>query len=79
MVSAMTGLVVMVNVAEVAFAATVTLPGTWATVALLLDRMTTTPPACAGLVRVTVPEEDVPPCSVVGVRLSEATFTADDP
>lgn len=40
-----TGLVVMVKVAVVALAATVTLAGAWAAAVLLLDRVTMAPPA----------------------------------
>ena len=50
-----TGLVVTVNVAVVALAATVTLAGTWAAPVLLLESVTTAPPAGAGALRVTVP------------------------
>ena len=66
-----TGLVVTVNVAEVAFAATVTLAGTLATAAFLLDKVTTDPPAGAGPSRVTVPLEEVPPITEVGLKLTE--------
>jgi|SRR5664279_94440 hypothetical protein len=43
-VLAATGLVVTVKVAVVAFAATVTVAGTWAAAGLLLDKATTMPP-----------------------------------
>lgn len=46
-------------------AATVTVAGTCAA-GLLLDRVTTAPPAGASLVRVTVPIEEVPPVTDVG-------------
>lgn len=62
-----TPLVVTVNVAEVAFAATVTLAGTLAAAVLLLDRLTTAPPAGAGPVNITVPVEDVPPITDEGL------------
>ena len=50
-----TDMVVTVNVALVAPAGTVTLPGTVATAVLLLERVTVAPPPGAALVRVTVP------------------------
>ena len=65
------GLVVTVNVAVVAFAGTVTLPGTCAMEVLLLDKVTTAPPAGAGLVRVTVPVEVLPPVTEVGFMAKE--------
>jgi len=65
-----TVVVVTLKVALVAFAATVTLPGTCAA-ALLLDNATTAPPAGAGPVRVTVPVEDEPPVTDVGFKLRE--------
>ena len=64
-----TGLVVMVNVAEVAPAATVTLPGTCAAAVLLLDRLTTAPPAGAGPVNLTVPVDEIPPATEAGLRV----------
>ena len=71
-----TGLVVVVNVTVVAPAATVTLAGTWAAAVLLLVSVTTAPPTGAGPFRVTVPVEDTPPRTEVGLRptvLSAAT------
>ena len=65
-----TGLVVTVNVAVVEFAATVTLAGTWAAAVLLLDSVTTAPPDGAGPFNVTVPVEEVPPITEVGLRLT---------
>ena len=65
-----TGLVVMVNVAVVAPAATVTLAGTCAAVGLLLDRLTTAPPAGAAAVNVTVPVDEVPPTTEVGFTVT---------
>lgn len=70
-----TGLVVTVKVAVVAFAATVTLAGTWAA-NLLLDRVTTAPPDGAGPFKVTVPAEDVPPITDVGLRVTELSVAA---
>lgn len=57
--------VVTVNVAVVAFAATVTLAGTCAA-ALLLDNVTTAPPAGAAELNVTVPVDGLPPVTLVG-------------
>jgi hypothetical protein len=71
-----TGLVVTVKVAVVAFAATVTLDGTLAAVVLLLDRVTTAPPAGAGPFNVTVPVDGVPPTTDVGLRLTELSVAA---
>ena len=69
-VLAATGLVVTVNVAVVAPAATVTLPGTCAAAVLLLDKVTTAPPAGAAPLSLTVPVDDVPPFTEVGARLT---------
>ena len=65
-----TGLVDTVNVAVVAPAATVTLPGTWAAAVLLLESITRAPPAGAGPFSVTVPVEETPPSTDVGFRLT---------
>ena len=73
-----TPLVVMVNVAVVAPAATGTLPGTWAAM-LLLDRVTTAPPVGAAPVRVTVPLEELPPVTLDGLRDTEPSTTAGEP
>ena len=70
-VEAATALVVTVNVALVALAGTVTLPGTVAA-ELLLDSVTCAPPAGAGPFSVTVPVgEDVAPVTLAGLTLSE--------
>ena len=69
-VEAATTLVVIVNVALVALAGTVTLPGTVAA-ELLLDSVTCAPPAGAGPSSVTVPVELLPPITVVGLSPSE--------
>ena len=65
------GLVVTEKVAVFAFAATLTLAGTCAAVGLLLDRVTTTPPAGAAPLNVTVPVEAFPPTTDVGLRVIE--------
>lgn len=67
-----TEVVAMVNVAEVAPAGTVTLAGTDAA-ALLLESATETPPAGAAELSVTVPFELVPPLTLVGLRVRDAT------
>jgi len=67
-----TTLVVTVNVAAVAPAATVTLAGTVAADVLLLETATTAPPAGAGPFKVTVPAEENPPVTVDGFSVSEA-------
>jgi len=59
--------VATVNVAVVEPAATVTLGGT---VELVLDKPTRIPPAGAGLVRVTVPVDELPPTTEVGLTLT---------
>jgi hypothetical protein len=61
-----TAVVVAVKVAVVAFATTVTLAGT-VTAALPLESATTAPPGGALPVSVTVPVEDVPPVTLVGL------------
>src|SRR5271166_2260157 len=66
-----TGLVVTLKVAVVAFAATVTVACTCAAAVLLLDRVTTAPPAGAGPLSVTVPVDELPPSADVGLRATE--------
>jgi hypothetical protein len=81
-VFAETGLVVAVKVAVVAFAATVTLDGTCAAEVLLLERLTTAPLAGAGPFRVTVPVEEVPPITELGLSvtvLRAAAVTVSEP
>jgi len=68
-----TALVFTVKFALVAPAGTVTLDGTVATVALLLDKETSAPPLGAGPLSVTVPVDEVPPVTLVGLRLSEVS------
>src|SRR5437660_12393455 len=70
-VDAETVLVLTVNVALVAPAATVTLEGTVATDVLLLESATCAPPDGAGPLSVTVPVEESPPVAVVGLSDSE--------
>jgi hypothetical protein len=60
--------VVILNVAEVAPAETVTVEGTWALVALD-DRDTIVPAAGASPVRVTVPVAIAPPTTLLGATL----------
>src|SRR5258708_32754775 len=66
-VEVVTDPVVMVKVALVVPAATVTLPGTVAAAGLLLLRVTTAPPASAALVSATVPSAVLPPATEVGL------------
>ncbi len=71
-VDAVTALVLTVNVALLAPAATVTLAGTVAVDVPLLDRETATPPLGAGPLSVTVPVEVCPPpVTLVGFSVSE--------
>src|SRR5258705_413574 len=74
-VEAETVLVLTVNVALVAPAATVTLAGTRATVVLLLESATCAPPAGAGPLNVTVPVDEFPPTTLVGFNASGASET----
>ena len=76
-VDAVTALVLIVNVALVAPAATVTLEGTVAAAVLLLESATVAPPAGAAPLNVTVPVEDcVPPITLVGLSVSEESVGA---
>ena len=70
-----TGEVAIVKVTVVAPAATVTLAGTCAAAVLLLVRVTTAPPDGAGPVKVTVPIDDVPPMTEVGLRVTVLSET----
>ena len=63
--------VLIVNVAVVLPAATVTLDGTFVAVVLLLDSVTTAPAPGAGPVRVTVPVDVFPPRTELGLRATE--------
>jgi hypothetical protein len=69
-VELVTALVFTVNVALVAPAATVTLVGTVAAAALLA-RLTTAPLLGAGPLRVTVPVEEEPPVTLLGLSVIE--------
>jgi len=71
-VDAATAPVVTLNVALVAPAATVTLAGTDAA-GLLLESVTCAPPAGAGPFSVTVPVEEPPPVTLVGLTVSDET------
>jgi hypothetical protein len=64
-------LVFTVKFAVVALAATVTLEGTVATLVLLLVNVTTVPPAGAGPLSVTVPVDEFPPTTELGLRVKE--------
>ena len=66
-----TGLVVIVNVALLAPAATVTLDGTVAADVLSLLSDTSAPPTGAGPLSVTVPVEGLPPTTLDGFTPSE--------
>ncbi len=70
MVDEATALVLTTNVALVAPAATVTLGGTLAA-PLLLESVTGAPPAGAGPLNATVPVEEFPPVTLVGLSESE--------
>jgi len=70
-VDAVTTLVLAVNVAVVAPAATVTLAGTRATLVLLLESAICAPPAGASPLSVTVPVEPFPPTTLVGLSVNE--------
>jgi hypothetical protein len=76
-VDAATALVLTVNVAVVAPAATVTLDGIVATLVLLLESVTTAPPEGAAPLRVTVPVEDcAPPTTLVGFSVNDESVGA---
>jgi len=65
-----TGVVLTVNIADVALAGTTTDAGTVVDPELL-DKSTVMPPVGAGPFKVTVPVDDIPPATVVGFKLSE--------
>jgi len=66
-----TALVLTVKDALVAPAATVTLERTLATVVSLLESVTCAPPVGAGPLSVTVPVEEFPPVTLVGLSVKE--------
>jgi hypothetical protein len=70
--------VVMVNLALVDPAATVTLGGTVAATGLSLVSATGKPPAGAAEVSVTVPVDDVPPMTSVGLTVTLESVGVDD-
>ena len=72
----LTVVVLMVKLAMLAPAATVTLAGVEATLGLLLDSVTTAPPLGAALLRVTVPCDVLPPTRLFGFRLSDESVGA---
>src|SRR6266403_1428157 len=74
-VDAATALVLTVNVALVAPAATVTLEGTLAAAVLLLESVTCAPPDGAGPLNVTVPVDELPPVTLVGLSEIEERET----
>jgi hypothetical protein len=63
--------VVMLKLAEVWPAGTVTMPGALATALLLVARVTDLPPAGAGELRNTVPVAFVPPLTLVGLMVRD--------
>ena len=72
-VPVVTGEVVTVNVAVLAFAGTVTLTGTAASELLLLSE-TKAPDEGAEPFRVTVPVDELPPTTEFGLKVSEVTW-----
>jgi hypothetical protein len=54
----------------------VTEAGTWAAEVRLLVSVTTIPPAGAGPFNVTVPVDEIPPLTVLGLRLREEAIGA---
>ena len=75
-VDAVTDTVLTVKVPLVAPAAMVTLPGTVAALGMLLDSVTTAPPAGAAVVNVAVPVEALPPTTLVGFTDTEDKLAA---
>ena len=71
-----TGVVVTVKVADFAPGATVTLAATVAAAVLLLLSATAAPPVGAAPFSVTVPVDEAPPVTVVGLTLTELTTSA---
>ena len=79
LVFALTVAVVMVKLALVTPAGTVTLAGTAATAELPLVSATTTPPDGAAALRVTVPVEGLPPVTVLGLSERDDKVTLPPP
>jgi len=75
-VEAATAFVVMIKVAVVAPAATVTLAGVVAAAVLLEESVTSTPPPGAGPVRVTVPVDEAGPTTLVGFTVTDVKAAA---
>ena len=75
-VAVVTAVVAIGKFAVSAPAATVTLAGTLATVALLLDSVTTAPAAGAAVVKVTVPVLALPPATLVGLTVNKDKLDA---
>ena len=73
---AATGAVVTLNVAVVAFGAMVTPAGTLAAAVLLLPSVTSTPPAGASPFSVTVPVDELPPRTDLGLNETELSVAA---
>jgi hypothetical protein len=72
-VDVVTALVLTVNVALLAPAATVTLAGTVAVAVLLLESETAAPPLEAAALSVTVPMAEDPPVTLVGLSPTDAS------
>jgi hypothetical protein len=70
-----TGEVVTAKVAEVAFAGIVMLAGTVAIVLSLVLSTTVAPDEGAGPLKVTVPVDELPPSTDVGLKVTELTRT----
>jgi len=77
-VDALTALVEIVKLALLLPAGTVTLAGTVATPALLLESDTSTPPDGAAAVSVTVPCDVLPPTTVAGFTVNEESAKPGD-
>jgi hypothetical protein len=75
MVFRFTDAVVILKIADVAPAVTMTLAGTVAFDGLLLKIVITAPPAGAGPVRLTVPTEVEPPAMAEGVSVTDERIT----
>ena len=70
-----TGVVLTVNVTLVAPPGTVMLAGTAAMPGLLLASVTSAPPVGAGPLSVAVPVEEVPPVTLAGNKVRDASLT----